>query len=125
MLIQAMEGGVRVIDTQIYKVRKNSTVTLTDEVGEFQAGGTSFLWGGVTKVGNPNFDREVVNPKGQPIVNTALNCTTKVVDINPSTNQTSVVYELRGGVSNASYPYGVQVPQGGRAEYLITFVFTL
>ncbi|MFL5403710.1 MAG: hypothetical protein ACJ8BF_12920 [Gemmatimonadales bacterium] len=125
MLIQPFDGGIRVIDTRVYKVRKTSSVTLTDLVGDFQAGGTSFSWEDVIKVGTPNFDQEPVNPSGAPIEDTFLHCATKVIDINPNTNRTSVIYTLMGGVATETFPYAVQVPEEGMAQYLITFVFTL
>lgn len=124
MIIEAIQGGIRVVDTVTYQVKKTSRVTLTDAVGEFQAGGTAFSWRGIVRAGDPNFEDEAVNAAGEPIVNTFLHCATKVVDINPSTNSTSVIYTLKGGVATQSFPYGVQVPQdNGVAQYLITFVF--
>jgi hypothetical protein len=125
MLIQPFEGGLRVIDTQVYKVKKASNVTLTDLVGDFQAGGTSFSWEDVTKIGTPNFVDEPVNPAGTEIADTFLHCATKVIDINPNTNQTSVIYTLTGGLAPQNFPYAVQVPADGVAQYLITFIFTL
>ncbi len=122
MVIQPIEGGIRVVDTRVYRVTKTSKVTLSDVVGDFQAGGTSFSWEGTTKVGTPNFENEPVNGS-QPILDTFLHCATKVVDINPATNHTSVVYTLQGGVGVETFPYAVQVPDNGVAEYLITFVF--
>lgn len=124
MLIQETSRGLRVIDTVIYRVQKNSKVTLTDEVGDFQAGGTSYIWEDqAPTVGNPHFKNEPINKDGESIVNTALHCATRVLDVSPNTNRTSVVYTLRGGVATVSYPYAVQVPDDGLADYLITILF--
>jgi hypothetical protein len=126
MVIDKIEGGIRVVDTVIYPVKKTSKVTLTDEVGEFQAGGTAISWKGEIRPGRPNFVDEPINGAGEPIANTFLHCATKVVDINPSTNNTSVVYTLKGGVATRSYPFGVTVPQdNGVAQYHITVIFVL
>lgn len=124
MLIQETPNGLRVIDTVIYQIQKNSKVTLTDEVGDFQAGGTSYTWGGQDPaVANPHFKNEPINKKGEPLANTALHCATRVVDVNPNTNRTSIIYTLKGGVATVEYPYAVQVPNDGMADYLITILF--
>jgi hypothetical protein len=124
MIIDQKDGVVRVVDSQFYKVRKNSKVTLTVEVGDMQAGGTSISWEGEVKIGDPNFENEPINGT-RPPSGTILNCLTKVVDIRPETNHTSVTYTLKGGARTQEFPYAVHVLQEhGLARYLITFIFT-
>jgi hypothetical protein len=124
MIVREIRGIPHVIDSCFYKVKKNSQVTLTVEVGDFQAGGTSYSWKGRTVIGNPNFTDHPVNGPGEPIGGTTMHCLTKVTDMRPETNQTSVTYTLEGGVQKQSYPYGIEVVEDGMANYQITFVFT-
>jgi hypothetical protein len=124
MVVQNADGMVQVVDSAFYPVRKNSRVTLTVEVGDGQAGGSSYTWQGMTVTGAPNFEDAEINPANASPVATVLHCATKVMDIRPETNQTSVTYTLKGGPQDRSFPYGVQVPaEHGIAMYLISFVF--
>lgn len=124
MIVQEVDGVVQVVDSVFYPVRKNSRVTLTVEVGDFQAGGSGYTWRGTTVTGNPNFEDAEINPANTPVGGTVLHCGTKVMDIRPETNQTSVTYTLKGGPHERSFPYGVQVPKdNGFAMYLISFIF--
>ncbi len=123
MVVQEVNGVVQVIDSVFYAVKKNSTVTLTSEVGDFQAGGTSYSWRGVNVTGEPNFTDHPINPDGQSVAETILHCTTKVFDIRPETNQTSVTYTLAGGLKRQTFPYGIQLAtENGVAMYLISFI---
>jgi hypothetical protein len=124
MIVQKVRGVVQVIDSVFYPIRKNSRVTLTIDIGDGQAGGTAYTWEGVTVTGTPNFSKCPVNPEDASAVGTILHCTTKVVDIRPETNHTSVTYTLEGGAARASFPYGVQVAKDyGLAIYMISFIF--
>ena len=124
MVVDEVNGVMRVIDTVFYPVRKASKVKLSDVVGDFQAGGTSYTWQGQPAVGNPNFEDELINKQGEAIANTVLHCVTKVMDINPNSNRTSVTFTLKGGVAPQSFPYAVQVKnEHGTALYQISFVF--
>lgn len=124
MIVQEVDGVVQVIDSVFYPVKKSSKVTFTSEVGDFQAGGTAYTWQGSTVTGTPNFTNHPINPAGPPAAGTILHCTTKVVDIRPETNQTSVTYTLEGGIQQQSFPYGVQLAtDNGVAMYLISFIF--
>ena len=124
MIVREMDGVVLVIDSVFYPVKSNSKVTLTVEVGDFQAGGTAYSWAGTTVIGTPNFEDHAVNKAGVKIVGTMLHAMTRVMDIRPETNQTSVTYTLKGGVQDLVFPYGVQVPEDGTAKYQVTFIFT-
>jgi hypothetical protein len=125
MIIDQKDGVVRIVDSKFYAVKKNSKVTLTVEVGDSQAGGTSYTWGEDSEVGDPNFEDKLVNGAGEGIDGTVLHCLTKVVDIRPETNHTSVTYTLKGGVKEQSFPYAAQVLQEhGLAKYFISFIFT-
>jgi hypothetical protein len=125
MVVREIDGVIHVIDSQFCPVRKNSQVTLTVEVGDFQAGGTSYGWKGHVVTGKPNFEDHPVNQDGEAIVGTTMHCLTKVIDIRPDTNQTSVTYTLKAGAQSQSFPYGVQVTgEHGLAVYQVTFIFT-
>jgi hypothetical protein len=124
MIVQEINGIPHVIDSCFYPVRANSPVTLSVEVGDFQAGGTSYSWKGQVVTGTPNFEDRPVNAAGVGVGSTTLHCLTKVVDIRPDTNQTSVTYTLKGGVQDRTYPYGIAVTKDhGMAVYQVTFVF--
>jgi hypothetical protein len=124
MVVQEVDGVVQVVDSVFYPVKKNSQVTLTIDIGDFQAGGTAYTWETVSVVGTPNFAKCPINPEGTSIAGTILHCSTKVMDIRPETNHTSVTYTLEGGLRPASFPYGVQVArEHGLAVYLISFIF--
>ncbi len=124
MLVQEVNGIVQVIDSVFYPVKKSSQVTFTSQVGDFQAGGTAYTWEGATVTGTPNFTNHLINPPGTSAAGTILHCVTKVVDIRPETNQTSVTYTLDGGTKQQSFPFGVQLAKdNGVAMYLISFIF--
>jgi hypothetical protein len=54
-----------------------------------------------------------------------LHARTVVRDVNPSTNHTSVTYELKGGPEPRQFPFAIDVSvDKGSAHYLIAFVFT-
>ena len=125
MIIKEIDGVVHVIDSCFYAIGIKSQVTLTVTIGDFQAGGTSSSWKGKTVTGNPNFENHPINSVSTPIVDSALHCMSKVIDIRPETNQTSVTFTLKGGKEERSYPFGIQVAkEHGMAVYQITFVFT-
>jgi hypothetical protein len=125
MVVKEISGVVYVIDSRFYPVRPKSRVTLSVAVGDFQAGGSSYAWKGASVTGNPNFQDQAVNTGSERIGGTTLNCTTKVMDIRPETNHTSVTFTLKGGVSEQSFPYGVSVlKDSGMAVYQVTFVFS-
>lgn len=124
MIVKEINGVSHVIDSAFYAVRRNSRVTLTVEVGDFQAGGTAYEWKGKTVTGDPNFTDQPVNPAKTKIAGTIMHCESKVLDIRPDTNRTSVTYTLKGGVEDQEFPYGVQVPsEHGLAVYQVTFIF--
>lgn len=124
MIVKEINGVVHVIDSVFYPVTAESQVTLTVEVGDFQAGGTSYSWKGSTVTGTPNFTDHLINGPGKKIGRSTIHCLTKVVDIRDETNHTSVIYTLKGGVQELRFPYGVQVTKDhGMAKYQITFVF--
>lgn len=123
MVVKEINGAMFVIDSVFYPVKKTSKVKLTVAVGDFQAGGTSYTWEGQSVTGEPNFEKHPING-AKPIGGTAMHCLTKVVDIRPETNQTSVTFTLEGGVEDRDFPYAVQVAKdNGLANYQISFVF--
>jgi hypothetical protein len=112
----------RVIDTQLYAVDEDSVVTLTIRIGNQQQGGSSYVYAGKTVVGTPNFEDRPINSKQRSPKTTVLNCVTRVVDVRPETDATSVTYILRGGVAEKRFAYRTDVTQNhGIAMYLVNF----
>jgi len=124
MIVREIRGVPHVVDSCFYQVKATSQVTVTVDIGSFQAGGTSYSWRGQRVLGQPNFTDHPVNGPGQPISGTTMHCLTKVTDMRDDTNQTSVTYTLKGGVRERSYPYGIEAPEDGMVNYQVTFVFT-
>ena len=108
--------------TEIYLVRDGQPLTLEIEIGDEQAGGTSIIWNGAIRA-VPNSQVFTLADDGGAVRTAALHCVTRVRDINEHTNRTSVTYILRGGRSEMAYPFAVEAPEEGFAEYVIDFVF--
>ena len=117
-----MANDVILTDTNFYAVVPGQQVTIEVEIGDGQAGGTALLLNGVP---HP-FTAPGPEPlTGSDLTNSVLHANTTVNDINPHSNNTSVTYTLRGGVTDVSFPYAVDVSADkGAARYLIAFIFT-
>jgi hypothetical protein len=118
----AMPDDVSFAATEFYQVIPGQQVTIEVTTGEGQASGTALLLNGQA---HPFIDGTGPQPIGANLVGSVLHARTVVRDINPQTNHTSVVYELRGGAADKQFPYGIEVSaEKGSAHYLIAFVFT-
>lgn len=107
---------------EFYDVKPNTPITLSAVIGDNQPGGTAVLFNGVPAgSGNPIVEKTIGAP-GQNLKGGEIECMTTVRDNNPATNRTSVTYTLRGGVTDRVFPYAIEVEEGGRALYLISFV---
>lgn len=109
-----------VSDTVIYSLNGATQVRLTVHIGDDQVGGTSVMFEGqifeIPGDGSRVFGDGSLSGK-------IVHCVTNVKDVNPETNQTSVVYTMEGGPSLMDYPYSTIVPkQGEWAEYIIDIV---
>ncbi len=110
--------------TQIYPVRDGSPLTLEIVIGELQAGGTSIIWQGAITDLPGNVGPTTLTADGGTVRMSALHCATRVRDVNPNTNRTTVTYILRGGRQDQEFTYSLTVPEeNGFADYVIDFVF--
>lgn len=119
-----MAGDVRVVDTNLYMVTKDTPVQLRVTVGDAQVGGTALRLDGMPVPINPATGVAQIGQPGQDLKRSVLECLTTVQDINPSSNRTSVTYDLVGGPAAGSFPYTISVTADkGLARYFITFLF--
>ncbi len=117
-----MSDEALISGTRIYSVGGKSPVFLSVTIGDLQAGGSSVLWEGeIIAEGEITMVR--IGKPGEWLQHKSVRVTTKVRDINPSTNRTSVTYTLEGGSARQSYPFWVQVSESSTALYSICFVF--
>jgi len=117
-----MPEDVSFTSTEFYQVTPGGQVTLEVTTGERQASGTSLLLNGQP---HPFTDHAGPQPIGSNLANTVLHARTVVRDMNPATNRTAVMYELRGGPRTRQFPFSIDVSADkGAAHYLIAFVFT-
>jgi hypothetical protein len=117
-----MADDVTLTSVNFYQVVLGQMVTIEVFTGDGQASGTGLLLNGVP---HPFIDHAGPQAIGTNLTHAMLHANTIVRDINPATNRTSVVYELRGGVQTRRFPHAIEVgADKGAAHYLITFVFT-
>ena len=120
-----MPGDVMVSHTNIYRVQTNQPVQLGVVIGDGQIGGTALTLNGAPVPFDNITGRAVVGRAGTSLVGAILQCMTTVQDRNPATNNTSVTYQLSGGVAAQTFPFSVQVTaDSGIARYSVTFLFT-
>jgi len=112
--------------TKIYRVIDGDDhVYLTINIGHAQPGVTSiFLAGKELKSGiKSDIDKLDLGP-GKELKSKTLYCTTTVTDIRPETNQTSVKYELTGGLKKFENKYSESVDNDGETiSYMASFYF--
>lgn len=112
-----------VTETKLLKV-KSDTLVLRITIGQAQAGGSYVVLippTGARQTIQPSQDGEYSIPN---IPNGMLSCVTTVQDINPSTNQTSVIHNFNGATP-ASFPYSRSVVHhNDKVVYDIQYVFT-
>lgn len=120
-----MPGDVIVSHTNIYRVQTNQPVQIGVVIGDGQVGGTAMTLNGVPVPFDNTTGRAVVGQAGTSLVGAVLQCMTTVQDINPATNNTSVTYQLGGGLAAQTFLFSVQVTaDSGIARYSLTFLFT-
>ena len=120
-----MADEVQLTATRIYKVKDNSPVYLSIIIGNANVGSTVVYYKDEMIGGDTGqIDKLPVGNENELLKFNLLKCTTKVKDINPSTNKTFVTYLLEGGVKDEKYEFTIDVKQeGGYAVYSVTFVF--
>jgi hypothetical protein len=118
----ATAQDVSLVSTEFYQVTPGRQVTIEVATGDDQVSGTSLLLNGMP---HPFKDNDGPQPIGTDLDRSMLHARTVVRDVNPSTNHTSVTYELKGGPQTRQYPFAIDVNvEKGSAHYLIAFVFT-
>jgi hypothetical protein len=113
-----------VTSTEGYQVKDGSRLTIEIVVGDGQAGGSSLLWqDDITDFPPEEFPWEVAEDGATARAKT-LHCSTRVRDINPASNRTSVTYKLRGGKNQKDFHFSTSVPKpDDYATYVVDFVF--
>jgi hypothetical protein len=119
-----MTPATVVTSTEGYQVKDGSRLTLEIIVGDGQAGGTSILWqGDIVDFPPSSFPFEIAEDGATARART-LHCTTRVRDVNPNTNRTSVTYKLRGGKNDKDFHFSTNVPKPDDfATYVVDFIF--
>ncbi|MDH3253178.1 MAG: hypothetical protein OEM41_10330 [Ignavibacteria bacterium] len=118
-----MADEILVNGTRTYAVGRRSTVYLTVTIGDGQVGGSSVLWKGEI-IGEGVIQKLKIGGPGEKLRFKTFRCSTRVKDINPSTNRTSVTHNLSGGQKEREFLFAADVTsEGGYATYSITFVF--
>jgi hypothetical protein len=118
-----MPGDIVISHTNIYRVQTNQPVQLQVTIGDGQVGGTALTLNGVPVPFDNTGGQATVDQPGASLVGSILQCATTVQDINPATNNTSVIYRLTGGLAAQEFPFSAQVTaDSGLARYLITFL---
>ncbi len=110
---------------QYYRVRLDDTITLKITIGHGQSGDTIVHLGANRIVDGQQGSFELVLlGVGEELNYKKLHCFTAVTDIQTETNETSVRYELIGGVEPYQHTLQETVNAHGDVEfYLATFVF--
>jgi hypothetical protein len=118
-----MAEEILISGTRTYAVGGSSEVYLTVTVGDGQVGGSSVLWKGEI-IGEGSVEKLKIGGSGEVLKFKTFRCTTRIKDINPLTNRTSVTHNLTGGLHEREYVFEADVTsEGGYAIYSITFVF--
>lgn len=86
--------------SKFYRVRNEDTVTLKITIGHGQVGTTSVNLAGKDLVsGHKNSLNLPIPDPGKELNGKTLFCSTIVADVRTETSETSVTYELKGGVN--------------------------
>ncbi|MFQ5793888.1 MAG: hypothetical protein ACE5JP_02430 [Candidatus Bipolaricaulia bacterium] len=110
--------------SKFYRVRNEKPVTLTIKIGHGQRGTTSVNLNDEQLVNNHRNTLKQRIGTGEELNGKTLYCSTIVADIRTETNETSITYELRGGVSQFKQTLQESVEsEGDVVFYLATFRF--
>lgn len=119
-----MTATAVVTASEIYRVKDGFHLALDIVVGEGQPGGSSVIW--LTEILDfpPKSWPYVLATDGGTVRTKTLHCTTRVRDVNPNSNRTSVTYKLSGGEKDQDFSFWVSVPkENDYATYVIDFTF--
>jgi hypothetical protein len=120
-----MPGDVIISHTNIYRVQNNQPIALQVTIGDGQVGGTALTLNGTPAPFDNASGQAPIGQAGASLVGSILQCATTVQDINPATNNTSVTYQLTGGLAAQAFPFAAQVTaDSGLARYVITFLLS-
>ncbi len=113
--------------SKFYKVRGDDTVTLKINIGHAQVGTTTVNLGLQQLVSGHKDSLSLTLPgTGTDLDGKTLFCSTIVADVRSETNQTSVTYEITGGVSDFKQTLQESVTSNGDVIfYTATFRFHL
>ncbi len=107
------------VDTKVVNRHGSGSITLSVVIGDAQVGGTSVSKDGVIIKEGAIENLEVATDESVSV----LSCVTRVKDINPKSNHTSVMHIFREDADEQTFPYEITVSEeGGYALYVITFV---
>jgi len=107
------------VDTKVVHRHGAGSIKLSVVIGDAQVGGTS-----VSKDGSIIKEGAIENLEVATDEKVAvISCVTRVKDINPRSNHTSVSHIFMDSAGEQPFPYEITVSEeGGYALYVITFV---
>jgi len=110
-------------DTILYPVGSSVELRLVITIGEGQAGSSDATLDGATvDVHDQGNDQELVVRCPGGMRQRVMTVQTRVRDVNPATDRTSVRHQLRGGEALSDRTFKVSAPTGGRAIYTVAYV---
>ena len=111
--------------SKFYRIRAEDTVKLKITIGHGQTGVTSVNLGKERIVtGHQNTLELTIPGRGTNLSGKKLFCTTTVADVRTETNETSVTYELLGGITSFRQAMQETVEnEGDVVFYTATFLF--
>lgn len=113
------------IISKLYQIRPNDVVTLKITIGHGQVGVSTVSLGtsNLAERLRDNLDL-FINRPGENLVGKTLICVTTVSDVRMETNETSVTFELTGGITPFKQTLQESVPNHGDVLiYAATFRF--
>lgn len=118
-------ADVFVTQTLIYRTGDSHRVSVTITVGDGQAGESDGrLSGGGSVALSQDGDKQVITSSADGrLTGMILTCETRVKDINPDSDRTSVTHDLAGGINPESRTFPSIAEINGRVVYNISYVF--
>ena len=104
-----------------YNIPKDCTITLTVTIGYGQKGDTQVYLDGKTLCQYTDTFTHNIPNKGSELDNKILFCSTIVADIQKGTNETSVIYELSGGVNTYKQILQESVDSDGDVKFYVAY----